>query len=101
MNDAFFKDGANPGMARGPGPVHVMENCFDENNIVFVGSTFIRNTIKLKKQQWCRSLILWCTFVEIRAQQQDNRRSNTGETPAMISGTCEMITKGKDKTPLI
>ena len=101
MTDAFFKDGANPGMARGPGPVHVMENCFDENKIVFVGSTFIRNTTKLKQQQWCRSLILWCTFVEIRAQQQDNRRSNTGETLAMISSTCEMIIKGKNKTSRI
>ena len=62
MTVEFFKDGANPGMARGPGPVHVMENCFDENQILFVGNAFIRNTIKLKKQQWCRSLILWCTF---------------------------------------
>jgi len=62
MNDAFFKDAANPSMAGGPGPVHVMENCFDENQILFVGNAFIRNTIKLKKQQWCRSLILLCTI---------------------------------------
>ena len=78
MNDAFFKDAANPSMAGGPGPVHVMENCFDENQILFVGNAFIRNTIKLKKQQWCLSLILLCTMgnqsTAARQSQKQHRR---------------------------
>jgi hypothetical protein len=98
MTVEFFRGGANPGMARGPGPVHVMENCFDENKIVFVGSTFFRNRAKLKQQQWCRSLILWSKFVRNPSTATRQSQNNTGETPAMISCTCEMIIKGKKKT---
>ena len=78
--------------------VDVRESCFDEDTFVFVVSPFFRNTMKLKQKQWCRSLILWCTFVEIGAPQYDNRRSNTGGTPAIISAICEMSTKLKDET---
>jgi hypothetical protein len=73
--------------------VDVKESCFDEDRFVFVVSPFLLNTMNLKQEQWCLSLLLWCTVVEIGAPQYDNRRSNTGETPAIISGICEMSTK--------
>ena len=38
--------------------VDVKESCFDEDRFVFVVSPFLLNTMNLKQEQWCLSLLL-------------------------------------------